>query len=59
MCVEYQLQTGLLLHDPAAHGGTYAVAVSDLYLLVLFEVGGDLLLPELSTAPDEPAYTDA
>jgi hypothetical protein len=53
------LQTGLLLHDPAAHGGTYAVAVSDLYLLVLFEVEGYLFLPKLSTAPDVPAYTNA
>ena len=59
MRVKYQLQAGLLLHESAANGGADAVAVSDLYLLVLFEVGGDLFSLELGTAPNEPAYTDA
>lgn len=59
MCVKYKLQAGLLLHESAANCGTNPVAVSDLYLLVLFEVGGDLLPLELGTTPDEPAYTDA
>lgn len=59
MRVKYQLQAGLLLHDSAANGGTDAVAVSNLYLLVFFKVGGDLFPLELGTTPDEPAYTDA
>ena len=59
MRVKYQLQAGLPLHESAANGGANPVAVSDLYLLVLFEVGGDLFSLELGTAPDEPANTDA
>ena len=59
MSVKYQLQAGLPLHESAANGGADAIAVSDLYLLVLFEVGGDLLPLELGTTPYEPTNTDA